>query len=162
MSNIWEKFDSKIDTEGLKKDVAEAAEGNSDFKEVPLGQYEVTIDKMELKESKKGSPMVSIWFKILEGSFKNSIIFYNQVIVAGFGLHMANEMLRSLDSGVDIEFENYHQYNDLLISVFEGVSGLEYAIRYGENDKGYNTHEITDVFDANDDDSEITDEDVPF
>mgnify|MGYP001590092974 FL=1 len=38
MTNIWEKFDKSIDTEGLKKDVAEAAEGKSGFAEIPVGK----------------------------------------------------------------------------------------------------------------------------
>ena len=51
--NIWEEFDEKIDVEGLKKDVAEAAENSGDFKEVPHGKYEVEITKMELKNLKE-------------------------------------------------------------------------------------------------------------
>ena len=76
MSTDYSKFDKLVDIEGLKKDVAEAKEnGRGEYKEVPKGTYEVKIDKMELVESKKGDPMVSIWFKILSGEYKNSLIF---------------------------------------------------------------------------------------
>lgn len=146
---IWDEFDEKIDTEGLKKDAEEAAKnGGGDFKEVPLGTYEVEVNKIELKKSKKGDPMLSVWFKILTGEYKGSLIFYNQVMTQGFGIHNANEMLRSLDSGVDIEFTNFKKYHEMLLDVLEAVEGtLEYALEYGENNKGYNTYKIIDVFD---------------
>ncbi|HAK43933.1 MAG TPA: hypothetical protein DCM59_16100 [Clostridium sp.] len=146
---IWDEFDEKIDTEGLKKDAEEAAKnGRGDFKEVPEGNYEVEVNKLELKKSKKGDPMLSIWFKILDGEYKGSIIFYNQVMSQGFGIHNSNEMLRSLDSGVDIEFVNFKKYHQMLLDVLEAVEGsLEYELKYGKNNKGFNTYEIVNVFD---------------
>lgn len=146
--NIWEEFDEKIDVEGLAKDAKEAAEnGGGNFKEVPLGTYEVEVNKMELTKSKKGDPMLTIWFKILSGEYKGSLIFYNQVMSQGFGIHNANEMLRSLDSGVEVEFVSFKKYHGMLLDIVESVTdNLEYALKYGENNKGYNTYEITDVF----------------
>lgn len=148
MSNIWEKWDNNIDVEGLKADEQEIEEnGGLDYKEVPHGTYEVAIDQMELKESKKGDPMLSIWFKIVAGEFKGSIIFYNQVLTTGFGIHNAKEILRSLDSGLIVEFDSYKQFNDLIMDIFEIVNeNLEYAIEYGKNKKGYNTYKITEVY----------------
>jgi hypothetical protein len=149
MSNIWDKFDKEIDVDGLARDAKEAAENGGNFKEVPHGQYEVKVDKMELKESKTGKPMLSIWFKILNGEYENSLIFYNQVLSTGFGLHNANEFLRSLDSGIDIEFKNFKQYNDLILDVHEAIDGsAEYAIDYSEGKNGFSNYKITDVFDA--------------
>ena len=151
MSNIWEKFDKNIDVEGLKKDAEEAKNNGGDFREVPHGEYEVKVDRLELKESKKGSPMLSIWFKILEGEFKGSLIFYNQVLSTGFGLHLANEMLRSLDSGVEIEFENFSKYNELLMDMMEKIDGkLEYGLKYTVNKKNSNfsDYKIIDVFES--------------
>lgn len=146
---IWDEFDEKIDTEGLKKDAEEAAKnGGGNFEEVPEGTYEVEVNKMELKKSKAGKPMLSIWFKILTGDKKGGIIFYNQVMDQGFGIHNANEMLRSLDSGVEIEFVNFKKYHEMLLDVSEAVIGvLDYALKYGKNTKGFNTYEIIDVFD---------------
>lgn len=148
---IWEEFDEKIDTKGLAKDAKDAAENSGNFETVPHGTYEVEINKMELKKSKKGDPMLSIWFKIINGSHKGNLIFYNQVLTTGFGLHNANEMLRSMDSGVDIEFVNFKQYNNMLLDVYEAVNGqLEYALKYTENakNKDFSDYEITDVFDV--------------
>lgn len=76
MANIWEEFDKSIDTEGLAKDVEEAAE-NGGRREVPHDTYEVAINKLELTKSKKGDPMVTCWMKIVEGEYKGSLIFMN-------------------------------------------------------------------------------------
>lgn len=145
----YSKFDKQVDVEGLKKDVAEAAaNGSGDFKEVPFGTYEVCVDKMELTESKKGDPMVSIWFEILSGEFKNSRLFFNRVITKGFQIHQSNELLRSLDSGLDVEFESYSQYGQLLMNIHEAIDGvLEYGIKYEDN-KGFAKYTITDVFEV--------------
>lgn len=144
----FSKFDKTMDLDGLKKDVEEAKENGGDFKEVPHGQYEVSVNKMELVESKKGDPMVSIWFKVLSGEYKNSLIFYNQVITQGFQIHLNNQLLRSMDTGIDIEFESYSQYAQLLMDVHEAIDGsLEFGLDYGER-KGFNTFKITDVFEV--------------
>lgn len=151
MANIWNKFDKNIDVEGLKKDAEEASQGNSDFKEVPHGDYEVEVNKLELRESKKGSPMLTIYFKIISGEYNSSLIFYNQVLSSGFGLHKANEMLRSLDSGIEVEFENFSKYNDMLMDIAEAIDGtLEYQLRYTANkkNKDFSEYEIVEVFES--------------
>ena len=153
MSNVFEQWDSQIDTEGLAKDVAEAAAngGTGNYKEVPHGDYEVAIQQMELKASKKGDPMVSIWFKIVDGDFKNSIIFFNQVITQGFQVHIVNELLRKMVSEMGdapvVEFKNYKQYANLIMDIQEKVEdNFEFALSYGEGKKGFNTYEIKEVF----------------
>lgn len=149
MAIDYSKFDKAIDVESLKQDVAEAAEnGGGTRREVPHGTYEVKIEKLELGESKKGDPMFVCWMRILNGEFEKSMIFMYQVVTQGFQIHIANEFLRSLDSGIEIEFNSYSQYAQLLMDVAEAIDGqLEYAVEYGEN-KGYNTFKITDVFEV--------------
>ena len=152
--DLFSKWDKAIDTEGLAKDVEEAAKdgGNRTYKEVPVGQYEVSVEQMELKASKKGDPMVSIWFKIVsDGEYKGSMIFFNQVITQGFQIHNCNEILRAMvqemDDAPDVAFETYSQYADLIMDIHEAVSGnFEFALNYGQNSKGFNTFEITEVF----------------
>lgn len=153
MADIFAKWDESIDTEGLAADVAEAAAngGTGEYKEVPHGDYEVAVQQMELKASKKGDPMVSIWFKILDGEFKNSIIFYNQVITQGFQVHMVNEMLRKMVSEMEdapeIEFKSYKQYGNLIMDIFEAIDdNFEYALAYKKGKKDFSTYEITEVF----------------
>lgn len=144
----FSKWDKQVDIEGLKHDIQDAAEngGGGEFKEVPLGAYEVRIKKLELKSSKKGDPMVSCWMQILEGEYKNSMLFMNQVITRGFQIHIVNEFLRSLNSGLEITFESYSQYAQLLMDIAEAIDNkMEYALDYGEKN-GFNTFKITDVF----------------
>lgn len=146
----FSKFDKQVDLEGLKQDIMEAEEnGGGDFKEVPHGKYEVAITKLELTESKKGDPMVSIWFKVTNGEYEGSLIFMNQVITQGFQIHIADEFLRSLETTVDVQFESYSQYAEMLADIFEEIEDkVEFVLDYGENKKGYNTFEIIDSFEV--------------
>lgn len=154
--NIFDKWDKAIDTEGLQKDIAEAAVngGKGDYKEVPHGSYEVAIQQMELRASKKGDPMVSIWFKVVsEGEYKGSLIFYNQVITQGFQIHNCNEMLRKIVSEMKdapvIEFKTYKQYGELLMDIFEAVAdNYEYGLNYTANkkNKDFSDFKVTEVY----------------
>ena len=147
----FSRFDDELDLEELAQaiDASEKGAGsNGDFKEVPLGTYEAKIDKLELSVSKSGKPMLTCWFKILAGEFKNSRLFMNQVIEQGFQIHIANDFLRSLDSGLEIKFKTFKQYEQMVMDVAEAIDGLEYAVKYGETSKGFKTFEITDVFET--------------
>lgn len=148
MNNIWEKFDSMMDLEGLKSDIKEAAERNFERVEVPDDQYECKIEKMEMKESKSGNPMLTIWFRIVAGSFKNSMLFCNQSIHTGFGLHKAKTMLASLDSGAEIDFQSFSQFGQLIDNVYERITdlGLEYAVKYTTTKGDFKSFEITEVY----------------
>lgn len=152
MSIDFNKFDKSVDLDGLKNDVNEAANNSGgDFKEVPLGDYEVAIAKLELTLSKKGDPMFVCWMKIVEdGDYKGSMIFMNQVVTKGFQIHIANNFLRDLveGMGIDVTFESYSQYANLILDISEAIDGKkEYLVEYGEN-KGFNTFAIKDVFDV--------------
>ena len=147
--NIWEEFDNNVDVEGLQKDIKDAEENGGTRKEVPHGNYEVKINKMELKKSKNGDPMLSIWFKVLAGEYANCLIFMNQLVVQGIQIHIANEFLRSLDSGVDIEFKSYRQYAELIEEILKSINAqkLEYELKFEDN-KGYNKFTIANVFEG--------------
>lgn len=141
---LFEKFNNSFDIEGLKEDVANS--GTSEYKEVPKGDYEVSITKLELGESKKGLPQVKCWFKIIAGDFKGQLIFMNQNLTSGFGIHQMNEFLESLETDLGIEFDNFVQYADLLENVFKAVENDEYQLSYGENAKGFSTFNIVQKF----------------
>lgn len=147
-NNIWDEFDKNLDVKGMQEDIKQAQENTFERKEVPLGQYEIAINKLELTTSKNGDPMFSAWMKILsEGEYKGQMLFMNQVVTLGFQIHNVNEFLRSLDTGIEIVFEKYGQYAKLIEEVKKAIddSKLEYGIEYGEN-KGFKTFKITDVF----------------
>lgn len=152
----WDKFDKQVDLEELKEDVKEVEEnGGGDFKEVPEGEYEVAVEKMEMIESKKGDPMLSIWFKILEGDYEGQLIFYNGVMqpqndnAFGFQTHRNNQMLRALwDCDYDdVKFTGFADYADLVLDIHEEIDGnFEYVLKKTVDKKGYDQLEIVEVF----------------
>lgn len=150
MSN-WTKFDKEFDNEALRDEVKEAAEngGRGDYPDIPTGEYEVSIEKLEATSSKKGDPMVTVWFNILDGEYEGSKIFMNQLITKGFQIRIVNKFLRSLDTNNDVEFKTFSQYEELINKIFDDIDadGLEYKLKYGKSKKGYPTFEITDVYD---------------
>lgn len=147
--DMFEKWNSNVDLKGLQEDIKEAQENNKEYEKVPHGEYEVSLDKLELKATKKGDPMVSAWFTILEGKYKKSKLFMNQVITQGFQIHIVNTFLKSIDTDLNIEFVDYKQYADLLLDIAEfcDENKLEFVLKYEDN-KGYDKFTITDVFEG--------------
>ena len=147
--DMFEKWNSNVDLAGLQKDIKDAQDNNREYEEVPHGEYEVKLDKLELKATKKGDPMVSAWFTILEGKYKKSKLFLNQVITQGFQIHIVNELLKSMKTDLAIDFVDYKQYAELLLDVAEecDTNNLEFAIKYEDN-KGYDKFTITEVFEG--------------
>ena len=147
-NSIFEKFNSMIDVNGLKEDVASAASNTGEFVEVPKGDYEVKIVKLELGETgpqskTPGMPMAKVWFDIVAGEYKGQKIFMNQMLTSGFGIHKMNELLNSLETGITVVFENFEQYADLMAQIFDAIDGkAEYQLAYGENNKGFSTYTI--------------------
>ena len=73
--NIFERFNEQFDLAGLKQDIEAAASNDGDFVEVPDGNYEVKVSKIELgqtgeKSKTPGMPMLKVWFDIIAGDFK--------------------------------------------------------------------------------------------
>ena len=146
---MFDKWNSNIDLKGLQDDVKDAQDNNKEFEAVPHGEYEVKLDKLELKATKKGDPMVSAWFTILNGKYKKSKLFMNQVVTQGFQIHIVNTFLNSMGTDLNIEFVDYKQYAELLLDVAEfcDENNLEFAIKYEDN-KGYDKFTITEVFEG--------------
>lgn len=92
---------------------------------------------------------LSVWFKVLAGDEKGRLIFMNQVITQKFQVHICNDFLRSLDSGIDVKFLDFGQYAQLIMDIHEAIDGkLEYSLKYGETKKGFNTFDIEEVYEA--------------
>lgn len=149
MSINWEEFDKDVDIENLEKDVEEASTKEFSNEEVPFGKYEVKITKLELVKSKKGDPMLSVWFEIINGTNKGRLIFMNQLVNQGFQIHTANEFLRSLKTDENVEFKGYAAYNILILNIYEKIVDNEYELDYGENKKGYKTFKIMQMYNTN-------------
>lgn len=145
--NMFEKFNEMFDLVGLQQDIDSAASNTGDFVEVPHGDYEVKISKIEMgatgeKSKTPGAPMAKVWFTVIAGEFKNQKIFMNQMLTSGFGIHKMNKFLDSLEAGVPVTFENFEQYADVFKKVFEAVDGVgEYQLAYTPNKKNANFSE---------------------
>lgn len=150
--SVFDKWNKAIDVEGLAKDTkeVEANGGTGEYAEIPVGTYEVKIEKMELKESSKGDPMFSAWFRILAGDYENQLLFMNAVITQGFQIGNVNRFLRSLEAVDEVEFRDYAQYNDLILDIMEAIeeAGLEFLIEYKKNKKDFPVYTVKEIFES--------------
>lgn len=152
MDAMFEKFNSLFDLDGLKKDIADASSNTGEFVEVPVGDYEVKVSKIELgetgaKSKTPGMPMAKVWFTILAGEYKGQKIFMNQMLTTGFGVHKFCEFLRSLETQTNVVFENFPQFAECMEQIFAEIDGKgEYALHYAKNDKGFSTYDIMERF----------------
>lgn len=154
----WDKFDKQVDLEALAEDVKEVEEnGGGNLEPLPDGQYEVEVEKMELKESSKGDPMLSIWFKVVDGDYENQRLFYNKVMqpqndkAFGIQVHQNNEMLRALwdCEKDDVKFTGFGAYADLILDIHEEIDGqFEYLLEKGTNKDGFDTFKIVEIFEV--------------
>ena len=151
MAIDFDKINRSVDLEGLRKDVENASEnGTGDFPTVPAGKYEVALVSLEIKGTKKDNrPMLAASFKILSGEYKNQRLFMNRVIYGtkddGRMIKSAVGWLNTLDSGVDVAFQDYKQFADLVMDVAEAIDGkIEYAVEYDPDQ--FNSIKIVEVF----------------
>lgn len=80
MSGRWDKWKRKVSPKeeaAVKKAMDEQKENRRTYREVPSGLYHVVVDKMEIGETTWGKDQVNISFKVTDGDYKNSRIFYN-------------------------------------------------------------------------------------
>lgn len=161
MENIelFERFNASVDLAGLKEDI-ENAEKPMEKLKIPAGDYEVAIVKLELgentyKESPScGCPQVNVWFKIVNGDYKGQRIFWSTNLYGqymGLQIKKMNDFLETLDSGVDVHFEDFVQYANMLAAIFEAIDGhYEYHLVYGEETskggKTFKTYNILEKY----------------
>ena len=156
--SIFDKYAKHINAAELaasQKEIQSNAQGGQ-REEVPVGKYEVKVDKLECKVSKSGNPMVSIWFRIVNGKFEKSVIFYNGVFHEDWMRHRVVKMLSALldDSTHEAEINlllksgDVDTINNFCMDVHEAIDGkYEYLLDYGQR-KGYQTYSIEEVYDA--------------
>lgn len=160
----WEKFDKEFNKD-LINAAKDVANNSSEFSELPLGNYEVKLSSIELKESKAGNPMVATCFEVVAGDYKKRLIFKNTVIYMGDDkdkYRLGNELkfIKSLGSKITISFDGFANFEKLLASVENDIkeSKLEHLLSIGES-KGYRTYKIEEIYEP--EAIEITD-DTPF
>ena len=152
--SIFEQWDEQFDS--IFEEVAEyeASSDNKDvdYAEVPHGTYEVAVETMEIKATKSsGKPMLTIWFRILEGEFENNIIFYNQVIEKDFQISMAKKMLKKLvsesDKAPEINPKSFREFGSLVMDIQELIADdFEYLLEYKAGKNGFSNYNIKKVF----------------
>jgi len=151
MAIDFSKFNKEFPADKMKEQIKEAKE-NSGGSNLPDGEYKVTLDKMELTQSSKGALMIKAQFRIIAGEHKKQCIFVNRVLTGtkndGFMMIKANEFLESLDSGIDVVFEDWEQYNDLVLDIAEAVQEdkLQYLVVL-DTDGKYQNFDIADIID---------------
>lgn len=150
MSNIFEGMDldfSKYD------EVIATVQQNTERVEVPDGQYEVKLTKLESKKTKTGKPMISVWMKIIAGSYKGQLLFYNQTINMDggtpnkFQTNLIKDFLTSLNSGIEFNAKDLLINTDTVLEeVFNVVSETkEYGVSV-KTEKGFKNYKITNIF----------------
>jgi hypothetical protein len=150
MSIDFKKFNEQFPADKMKEELKEAKENSGS--NLPDGEYTCKLEKMELGESSKGALMIKAQFRITKGEHKKQCIFKNCVLTGtkndGFMLHKANEFLESLDSGIDVSFEDWEQYNDLIMDIADAVQedNLTYIVQLTKNGQ-YQDFEIVDILD---------------
>ncbi len=149
-------FDENIDLNALQKEV-EAA-GDTDFADVPDGEYIVSIEKMGIKlTNAKDKLMFAVQCKIKEGEQKDRMIFFNRVISGNKNSETWNDgkAIKSVVTWVNkllsededpVVFVTYQDFADQILDVFQSIHGnIEMEIDYAA--KRFNPITIKEVYD---------------
>lgn len=150
MAIDFSKFSEAFPADQLQKQMAEAKENGFGDK-LPEGDYQCKLEKLELGEAKtSGKLMLKSQFRIVAGDKAKQCIFANQVLCGtkndGFMMLKAKEFLESLDSGLDITFSGWEQFDQLVGDVLDAVQedGLQYMINV-KNDGDYQRYKVVDI-----------------
>ena len=153
MAVDFSAFDAKVNVEELQKEVNEASD--TQYEDVPDGQYEVSFDKMEIKETKaKDKLMFAVQCNILDGDQKGRKIFFNRVITGntsqrwtdGMAIKSVITWLNKLETDTVPEFVNYADFADCVLDIFQEVQGkIGAAITFKANN--FNPITIDEAFD---------------
>lgn len=148
----FSKFDKAINTNELNKQIEDAKNNpQGSAKDLPAGEYTVKIEKMELGATKDGRPMFKVMCRILEGEFKKYCMFMNRVVYGtkndGNMINSVIGWLEKLEPSVDVNFKNYTQFSDLILDIYEEISGaVELEVKYDPDE--FNSITIKDVYDS--------------
>lgn len=154
----FNKFDKMVNGDELKKQMNAAPE----FDDVPKGTYRTVIDKMEIKETKKGDGLIfAVQMGITETvdapkKQDKRKIFFNRKICGNKVTERWNDGVaikgviswveKLLDDSDSIEFKNYSQFAEEILDIFQDICPhIEILINYDPD--AFNPIEIIDVFD---------------
>lgn len=148
MAVDFSKIDEAVDLKGLQQDVEDS---KNNFSDVPKGTYIVSIEKMEIGETKDHRPMFKMQCKIKEGEYKNCNLFLNRVIYGtkndGSMIQSVLTMLDKLQTQTLPEFTGYNNFVTNVLDIFQEVQGkVELEIEYDAD--AFNSISIKEVFDV--------------
>ena len=155
MTNIWEQFDNNTDLEAFEEGVKNAENQSGDFEDLPHGKYEVALDNIELKPTKKKrDPMIVSVFKVIEGPHKNRLIWVNQVVDTPVKMNIGLNFINSMKPETKVSFDKTKGMAGLaesLVDAGEEISkSKEFVLDFGQNKKGYDQYTIETVFELED------------
>ena len=147
MAVDFSKIDEAVDLQGLQKDVEDS---KNNFSDVPNGTYIVSIEKMEIGETKDHRPMFKMQCKIKEGEFKNRNLFMNRVIYGtkndGSMIQSVLTLLEKLQTVTVPEFTGYNAFVDNVLDIYEEIQGkVELEVEYDAD--AFNSISIKEVYD---------------
>jgi hypothetical protein len=141
----FSQFDKAVDKNKLAEQIKEAKE-NGGGEDTPKGEYCGVFEKFEMRTTKDKRPMFSCQFRIkgtydedgkLSKKYAKKCVFMNRVIMGtkndGNMINSLLGWLKKLECDFDIEFESYSQFNNLIMDIFEDISGVEFDIEYDED-----------------------------
>lgn len=148
----FSKFDEQVNLEQLQKDADEIKKngGTGDYPEIEKGTYTGFVEKLEVGATKDGRPMLKCQFRITGDEHKNSCLFMNRVL---YGTKNDANMIASAigwletlepSEDIDVKFESYSQFAELVLDIAEDIAELEYEVDYDPD--AFNNISITDVF----------------
>lgn len=149
----FSKFNEQVDLKKLREESEEIKKngGTGDYPDIEAGTYHGKFEKLEVKETKDGRPMLSAMFRITEGERKKSCLFLNRVLYGTKNdanmIASAEGWLDSLEPSEDIGaviFEDYDQFADLVLDIAEDIAGLEYDVEYDPD--AFNSISIEEVY----------------
>lgn len=152
----FSKIDNSIDLKAFQRDINSIrSNGGSNEPFVPLddGQYEVRVQNMEIRGTKAdpNRPMLAVVFEVISGKDKGKRIFFNRVLYGTKNdanmVKSAIGFLKKLESNIDVNFESYQQFSDVVDDIEEDINGrLEYAITWKSEE--FNSVTIDEVYEV--------------
>lgn len=147
MAVDFSKIDEAVDLQGLQKDVEDS---KNNFSDVPKGTYIVSVERMEVGETKDHRPMFKMQCKIKEGEFKNRNLFMNRVIYGtkndGAMIQSVLTLLEKFATNTLPEFAGYNAFVDNVLDIYEEIQGkVELEIDYDADT--FNSISIKEVYD---------------
>ena len=158
MSVDFNKFDQMVNQKELKKQMDAAPE----YDDVPKGTYMAVIDKMEVKETKKGDGLIlAVQLGIIETidapkKQDKRKVFFNRKICGNKVTEKWNDGVaikgviswveKLLDEGDTIEFKNYSQFAEEILDIYQDICPT-IAIKIDYDPDAFNPVTIVEVFD---------------